>query len=225
MIEVEYKIDLISSANRHDSTRDRMSRTKRHRDAAANWLLSRSRQPGVTIPKAPYVITLTRISHRKIRDEEDNLRHAWKATKDGVAIFLGIDDATSRSAKWHYVQEVKSKKDLGIVLKDQCVVRIRIESQEDHQHEYPGPAPSHTPGPWKIRSGHDPEEDHEHIDGPGGEPIALVGIGEDGGADARLIGAAPELLATLREVASSHFDCSCYACANVKTLIARVTKP
>lgn len=136
MIEVEYKIDLISSANRHGSVRDRMSRTKRHREAAAMWLLAKSREPGISMPKPPYAVTFTRISHREIHDS-DNLAYSFKPTRDGVALFLGIDDAIRLPHRWYYAQELGSKKDLGIVLKDQCVVRIKIESLEDHQDEYP----------------------------------------------------------------------------------------
>lgn len=60
-----------------------------------------------------------------------------------------------------------------------------------------------TPGPWVMRRPHDEDEDHEHIDGPDGSPIAMGHVGEDIGADAEFIANAredvPFLLAKLEE--------------------------
>lgn len=56
-------------------------------------------------------VTLTRIhpAGRAIRDEDDNLRAAFKATKDGVADALGLDDASRNQGgriEWVYNQIV-----------------------------------------------------------------------------------------------------------------------
>lgn len=136
MIQVEYVIDLISSANRPGKVRDKIRRQKRHRETAYDHLFAKSREPGVVMPKPPYLVTLTRINNRLIRDEEDNLRYAFKQTKDGVAKFLGMDDATGPMLKWCFLQEQRPKKDLRIFLPDHSLVRIKIEHLEDHQGEH-----------------------------------------------------------------------------------------
>ena len=56
-------------------------------------------------------VTLTRVhpAGRAIRDEDDNLRAAFKATKDGVADALGLDDASRNQGgriEWVYNQIV-----------------------------------------------------------------------------------------------------------------------
>jgi hypothetical protein len=56
-------------------------------------------------------VTLTRIhpKGRPIRDEDDNLRAAFKGTKDGVADALGLDDASRNQGgriEWIYNQIV-----------------------------------------------------------------------------------------------------------------------
>ena len=54
----------------------------------------------------------------------------------------------------------------------------------------------HTPGPWKIGTKYKTDI---YGDGLGGKLIARVGMSPDN-ADARLIAAAPELLAALQEI-------------------------
>lgn len=56
-------------------------------------------------------VTLTRIhpKGRPVRDEDDNLRAAFKGTKDGVADALGLDDASRNQGgriEWVYNQIV-----------------------------------------------------------------------------------------------------------------------
>lgn len=67
-------------------------------------------------------------------------------------------------------------------------------------------ASKYTAGPWSIRSKPDPDRPDKHdlrvtADWPGGEILICEGIGYDGDpqceADARLIAAAPDLLAAL----------------------------
>lgn len=63
----------------------------------------------------PCVVTLTRISPRMLDD--DNLRGATKAVRDGVADALGVDDRDPRVA-WLYDQAKGKPKE--------CAVRIAI---------------------------------------------------------------------------------------------------
>lgn len=67
----------------------------------------------------PAVITLTRVAPRKIRDEHDNLRSAFKAVADGIAEAFGIDDGDPRIS-WNYAQE-----------KGEYAVRVCIETAEE----------------------------------------------------------------------------------------------
>ena len=75
---------------------------------ARSYVFASNPQPG-TYPARR--VTLTRI-HPKghaIRDEDDNLRAAFKATKDGVADALGSDDASRNQGgriEWAYNQIV-----------------------------------------------------------------------------------------------------------------------
>lgn len=54
----------------------------------------------------PLTVTLTRMSQRFLDD--DNLAHAFKAIRDGVADALGVSDAPGSGVAWRYEQE-KSK--------------------------------------------------------------------------------------------------------------------
>lgn len=70
----------------------------------------------------PAIVTLTRIAPRELDD--DNLRGALKAARDGVADAFGIDDRDPR-VSWRYGQRRGSK--------GQYAVEIRIERTEDEQ--------------------------------------------------------------------------------------------
>lgn len=59
---------------------------------------------GLDAPLAlPLVVTLTRIGARRL--DGDNLQGALKGVRDGVAGFLGVDDADPRIT-WRYAQEM-----------------------------------------------------------------------------------------------------------------------
>ena len=65
---------------------------------------------------------------------------------------------------------------------------------------------AHTPGPWTYRPMPEPDSAHTYwIDGPHGEPVAEVcefrPDDSANDANARLIAAAPELLAALQRLA------------------------
>lgn len=121
MIFVEYRTDLISIANRTRTVRGKMSRSKRHRDTAYFSLVSKSRLDHVKV-KPPCCVTLTRIG-AKLIDGHDNLKHAFKATVDGIAHFLGVKDNDPRVI-WQYAQEQ------GVVgkIKDESIVQINIDN-------------------------------------------------------------------------------------------------
>jgi hypothetical protein len=95
----------VSEANGRDHWRKKASRTKRHRTAA------RAMCPVVPLP---CTVLLTRMSSRELDD--DNLRGALKAVRDGVADALGVDDRDNR-VTWLYAQE-KHKVLRGVVRLD-----------------------------------------------------------------------------------------------------------
>lgn len=80
------------NAREHWAVRSRRTKTERR---AAGYIVPN------TTPVAGTTVTLTRISPRPLDD--DNLRGALKAIRDGVADRLGIDDRDSR-VTWQYGQ-------------------------------------------------------------------------------------------------------------------------
>jgi hypothetical protein len=109
---IELPIRIESVANLREHWRDRSSRTRLHRAAA------------VAIPRTmlvlPCTVTLTRIAARKLDD--DNLRTAFKALRDGVADRLGCKDNDPR-IRWLYAQQRGLPK--------QFACRISIEAWGD----------------------------------------------------------------------------------------------
>ena len=75
---------------------------KLHRDTA--YIVIRQALNGAK--PLPCVVTLTRMSPRLLDD--DNLRQAMKATRDGIADWLGVDDR-SPLIRWEYDQKQASK--------------------------------------------------------------------------------------------------------------------
>lgn len=74
---------------------------RHHRRAVQRSLVRMVLGAGCTRPAFPCVVTLTRIAPRSLDD--DNLRGALKAVRDGVADWLGVDDADPR-IEWRYDQ-------------------------------------------------------------------------------------------------------------------------
>lgn len=59
----------------------------------------------------PCTVTLTRIAPRELDD--DNLRSALKAVRDGIADAIGIDDRNP-SVKWQYCQRKGRAREYGV---------------------------------------------------------------------------------------------------------------
>jgi len=72
--------------------------------------------------KLPCVVRMTRLSPGSLDD--DNLRSALKATRDGIADRLGVDDRDPR-VRWEYGQEPCRRGEFG--------VRIEIKPQGEYQ--------------------------------------------------------------------------------------------
>ena len=96
MIEVQVDMKIVSVANirMHWAVKARL--VKGQRQKAFNALCA----VGAPMP-LPCTIVLTRVAPRAL--DGDNLQSAFKATRDGVADWLGVDDGDSR-LDWQYRQ-------------------------------------------------------------------------------------------------------------------------
>lgn len=92
MIKVEIPLRIESVANKREHWAVKAKRTKAHRGAAIII-----RQPVI-----PCQVYLTRIAPRALDD--DNLRSAFKALRDGIADRIGLPDNDPR-VQWFYKQE------------------------------------------------------------------------------------------------------------------------
>ena len=92
---VTIPIALPSAANLREHWAAKHRRVKSQRDAVA-WILGNRARPAL-----PVVVMLTRVSARTLDD--DNLRGAFKAVRDQLATWLGVDDADPR-VRWDYDQ-------------------------------------------------------------------------------------------------------------------------
>ena len=97
LIVVVLPLKIISEANSRDYWRKSAARKKLHR-ATARALLQSYARP---MHAGPIGITLTRRGPRRLDD--DNLASGFKAARDGVADWLGIDDGSERLT-WAYAQ-------------------------------------------------------------------------------------------------------------------------
>jgi len=99
-VTVEYDLRLRNANGSHGH----WSRTAAERKAARTqaWAELRRVMPSGIVFVAPITITLTRIARRRFDD--DNLVGAMKATRDGVADWLHIDDG-SPGLRWVYLHE------------------------------------------------------------------------------------------------------------------------
>jgi hypothetical protein len=98
MIVVDIPVRIISEANSRQHWRKAAARKRVHRMTARTILQMHARPMGET---EQFTITLTRVAPRKLDD--DNLASGFKAVRDGVADWLGIDDGSPR-IQWVYRQ-------------------------------------------------------------------------------------------------------------------------
>lgn len=114
-------IRTVSEANRRDHWAVRAKRAKSQRTAVALALRCRLARWGL-----PLVVTLTRIAPRALDD--DNLRSALKAVRDGVADALGVDDG-SEQVTWRYAQ-CRPGKGAPTRFQVAVAVSVRLEDRE-----------------------------------------------------------------------------------------------
>jgi hypothetical protein len=109
---------LQSTANLREHHMVKAKRTKKQRGCAKMVVGSVVR--GIPWTESAYLlVTITRVAPRELDD--DNLATACKATRDGIADALGINDRDPR-VKWQYAQAKGQPKEYA--------VNIRIESTD-----------------------------------------------------------------------------------------------
>jgi hypothetical protein len=116
MIRVQYPCKIVSEANLRQHWAKVANRKKIHRTQAWAELSVIYVRPG----PGRYTVTLTRIAPRKL--DSDNNVSAMKATRDGVADWLGIDDG-SAYVEWKYAQEKGKPNEYA----------VRIEIKRGHE--------------------------------------------------------------------------------------------
>ena len=101
METITFRIDapIPSRANERKHWAEKRRITKAQRDEAQMLAKSALRRKRLAFP---VTVLLTRVSPRELDD--DNLRGAFKAFRDGIADALGVDDRDPR-VKWQYAQE------------------------------------------------------------------------------------------------------------------------
>ena len=99
MIEVEMDMKIVSVANMrlHWAAKARLTKIQRQKTRMA--LAAVAQSYGVEI--LPVTVVLTRVAPRKL--DGDNLQSGFKAVRDGVADWLGVDDGSSM-IEWQYNQ-------------------------------------------------------------------------------------------------------------------------
>ena len=103
-------IRAVSVMNRRENNFKRADRTKEHRQRAFNAFAGRS------VPALPVTVMLMRCAPQD--QDDDNLRAALKAVRDGVADLYGIPD-NDRRLHWLYFQQKQSKWQVKVCIKQQ----------------------------------------------------------------------------------------------------------
>lgn len=90
-------IRTVSALNAREHWRARTRRVKAERNATY-WVLAPTRKPDM-----PCTVRLTRVGPTNGLDEGDNLNSAFKAVRDQIAEWLGVNDRDPR-VRWEYMQ-------------------------------------------------------------------------------------------------------------------------
>jgi hypothetical protein len=99
VIEVEIDMKIVSVANMRLHWAAKARLTKSQRQKTKNALAAVAQSFGVEV--LPVTVVLTRIAPRQL--DGDNLQSGFKAVRDGVADWLGVDDGSSL-VDWQYCQ-------------------------------------------------------------------------------------------------------------------------
>lgn len=111
-MEIDVPIHVVSVMNMREHWAAKARRAKQQR-TATHWACKQLEKPNL-----PVTVTLIRIGKRLL--DSDNLASGFKACRDGIADWLGIDDADPRVI-WMYAQE---KGEPGVRVKFDSTIRI-----------------------------------------------------------------------------------------------------
>lgn len=128
VVEFTVPVRTVSEANRRDHWRVKAKRAKQHRRWAA-----------AVCPRhaLPCVVAMTRLSAGELDD--DNLRSALKAVRDGIADALGVDDRDPR-VRWEYGQAKCKRGEFGV-----RVTIMALEPRQTTQEAIAGASGVSTP--------------------------------------------------------------------------------
>lgn len=125
------QLELVSVANKREHWSKRAERASAHRLIArarlTQVLAAHGLNARIMFDRGGVCIQLVRCAPRELDD--DNLRSAFKAFRDGIADALGVDDRDPRIT-WQYAQEKLSKR---------CEVRVVIRHRPKEESSCPPP--------------------------------------------------------------------------------------
>ena len=99
MIEVRMNMKIVSVANMRLHWAIKAKLAKDHRTRTRMSLAAVAQSSGLDM--LPATVVLTRVAPRRL--DGDNLQSGFKAVRDGVADWLGVDDGNSL-VDWQYAQ-------------------------------------------------------------------------------------------------------------------------
>jgi hypothetical protein len=99
MIEVRMNMKIVSVANMRLHWAVKAKLTRDHRTRTRMSLAAVAQSSGLEM--LPATVVLTRVAPRKL--DGDNLQSGFKAVRDGVADWLGVDDGNGL-VDWQYAQ-------------------------------------------------------------------------------------------------------------------------
>lgn len=93
----------VSEANQREHHHAKATRARRQRETLSLALYTLGRQPAELLARGRLRVTFTRLASGTLDD--DNLAGAFKACRDAVASWLGVDDGSRGPVTWAYAQE------------------------------------------------------------------------------------------------------------------------
>lgn len=109
LVAVDLPLKIISEANQREHWAQKARRAKFQRQQSFLALRASGASPNVIQAH----VRLTRIGGRRLDD--DNLAGGFKAVRDGVADWLGLDDG-SNLLSWSYAQRKGNVKEYGVLI-------------------------------------------------------------------------------------------------------------
>jgi hypothetical protein len=97
----------VSESNDRSNRFERAERTRKLRHGAQMALMVPLRRAGLDPATTPLVVLMTRLSRGELDD--DNLRGALKAVRDGIADALGLKSDRDPRVEWRYAQAKATK--------------------------------------------------------------------------------------------------------------------